>query len=362
MIWRVAIHLFQNHDPKAFTFEINRLEMSISSSVFTLKEPWIGILNDAANSKGLVSYEDFSRLALFHPEHGYYASQRYRVGKSEQSDFYTSSSHREVFPRLVAEAITKLLSEKDFHCENFYELGAEPDSDLWQEQALPCPSRKILRLGDPLSVEGPAVVFSNELFDAQPFQRWLAQDGRWLSILLRIDGDKLSEVIDDDFMDSSLKGMLSLLPEPPSFDYHLDLSSVATSLLKSLVSKPWKGLFVAFDYGKSWEQLIHETPQGTARAYSKHTQTPELHFSPGEQDLTTHVCWDFLIQALEEAGFEDIRLTHQSRFFMERATASIQSIVSQPEGLTSKLKSQLLELISPGFFGQRFQVLTAFRR
>ena len=335
--------------------------MSISSAVFTLKEPWIGILNEVADSRGRISYEDFSRLALFHPEYGYYASQRNRVGKSKQSDFYTSSSHREVFPRLVTEAITKLLDEKNLHCENFYELGAEPDNDLWQDQTLPCPSRKILRLGDPLSVESPAVVFSNELFDAQPFQRWIARDGRWAPIMLRIERDQLFEVVAEGSMNPLMEEMNSLLPEAPGFDYHLDFSPAASGLLRSLVSSPWRGLFIAFDYGKSWDQLIGETPQGTARAYSRHTQTTELHFNPGEQDLTTHVCWDFLTQVLEEAGFVDIRLTHQSRFFMEHATKSIQSIVSQPEGLTSKLKSQLLELISPGFFGQRFQVLTAFR-
>ena len=336
--------------------------MSISTTIFTLKEPWIGILHQAADSNGLISYEDFSHLALFHPEHGYYAGQRRRVGKSEQSDFYTASSHKEVFPHLVAESVSTLLAKHNLHCECFYELGAEPDSDLWKNQSLPCPSTKILRLSNDLSVEGNAVVFSNELFDAQPFQRWFAQDGQWKPIALKIEGNKLREEIREGAPTPSEAALSDQFPEAPGFEYHIDVSVEAQLLLRKLLANLWKGLFIAFDYGKTWDQLIRETPQGTARGYSKHLQTTELHFNPGEQDLTTHVCWDFLIRELEQAGFVDIQLEHQSRFFMHHAQPVIQSVVSRPEGLTDRLKSQLLELISPGFFGHRFQVLTAVRR
>lgn len=67
------------------------------------------------------------------------------------------------------------------------------------------------------------------------------------------------------------------------------------------------------------------------------------------------------MKELEIAGFRNIQLSTQSRFLMQHAQKSIQEIVTGSEGLISKKKSQLLELISPGFFGHRFQVLTAIR-
>lgn len=336
--------------------------MSLSDTFFSLNQKWTEILSEVADSNGLIPYESFSKFALFHPELGYYSSKRNRVGKNKKSDFYTSSSHTQVFPELIADATSSLLQTHEIKCDCFYELGAEPEQDAWKKISLPCAEHKILRLGDTFDLSGNAVVFSNELFDAQPFQRWIARDGNWLPISLKLNKNELSECVDTRSLTLDEEELLTLLPDAPGFEYHLDVSIHAKQLLETILNENWKGLFIAIDYGKKWQQLIDETPQGTARAYHQHKQSPLLHHNPGEQDLTTHVCWDHLTESLMRAGFEKIELSTQSRFLMEKAKRSIESIVSSSERLTSKRKSQLLELISPGFFGQRFQVLTAVRK
>jgi SAM-dependent MidA family methyltransferase len=312
-----------------------------------------------------MNYADFSRLALYHPELGYYRARRKRVGKTGEADFYTASSHSDVFPQLVWEAARVLCERGGWQANEvtFVELGAEPEQDPWRE--LPCPfaSYRQLRLGDGLILpKGPLILYSNELFDAQPFYRWFATGGKWHPIHLQCREGQLREVLGKAPLDEAEARCAAGLPCPPEFDYHLDVSTAAVDLLRGLCEQPWQGVFLAFDYGTSRRNLQTETPQGSARAYRSHQQETCLFAAPGEQDLTTHVCWDDLEAGLREQGFADIRLRYQSRFLMEEATAAIQPIVTQATGLTDKRKSQLLELISPGFFGQKFQVLSAVRK
>lgn len=46
----------------------------------------------AAKNGGLLSFRDFSEIALFAPGCGYYARERERVGVAPGTDFYTASS------------------------------------------------------------------------------------------------------------------------------------------------------------------------------------------------------------------------------------------------------------------------------
>lgn len=338
--------------------------MGVSKEPFSLDPKWVEVFKQSCGVGGLLNYEDFSKLALFNPDKGYYTQQkRKRVGKDSNTDFYTSSSHTGVFPELVIEASRNLLSQHGRNANHFtlIELGAEPKSDPWASMDLPFESYRILRLGDNFEFPEKAVIYSNELFDAQPFFRWLAVDGQWKPIHLEVRDGKIREVIGKKPLTCRESEAAEMLPKAPGFEYHIDLSTAALELCKTICEKHWTGLFLAFDYGKMWKQLTTETPQGTARAYRLHQQRELLFHHPGEQDLTTHVCWDHLIDCLTNAGFQTPKLRTQSRFLMEEANRSIESIVTASKSLTDKRKSQLLELISPGFFGQKFQVISSIR-
>ncbi len=339
--------------------------MEIEKRAFILDEKWVKKLEQAVDSQGHLNYETFSRLALFDPTLGYYSqSQRERVAKTDKADFYTASSHSEVFPELVVEATQVLLERNGFDPSKmvFCELGAEPGKDTWENLALPFQDYKILGLGSELKIPENAIVYSNELFDAQPFHRWVSVDGQWKPIHLKLTDNQLCEVLACTPLSDSESNSATLLPTAPSFEYHLDLSTDAIGFMQTLTEQPWSGLLIAFDYGMMWKQLSEETPQGTARAYKQHQQSSTLCHFPGEQDLTTHVCWDHLEQVLVSQEFESIQLRSQSRFLMEESKNAIEKIVTQSQSLTDKRKSQLLELISPGFFGQKFQVLSGIRK
>jgi SAM-dependent MidA family methyltransferase len=118
---------------------------------------------------------------------------------------------------------------------------------------------------------------------------------------------------------------------------------------------------VAFDYGKSWRELCEETPTGTVRAYRRHRQGNDVLARPGEQDLTCHVCWDWLAEALVAEGFAPPALESQEAFLVHHASAALARIASAEAGGLSARKLGVLELLHPGNLGQKFQVLSARR-
>ena len=64
------------------------------------------LLRSAAQERGqggALSFAEFMDIALYAPGAGYYSSNRRRVGRDGESDFYTSGSGGTTFGRLVAE-------------------------------------------------------------------------------------------------------------------------------------------------------------------------------------------------------------------------------------------------------------------
>ena len=146
---------------------------------------------------------------------------------------------------------------------------------------------------------------------------------------------------------------------PPG--HRIDRTDAAAQLAREIARQPWRGLFLAFDYGKTWRQLLAETPAGTARAYHQHTQGNDLLARPGEQDLTCHVCWDWLEQALRENGFAAPAIDSQESFLIRHAGEVIAALSTADAARFSPRKLALLQLLHPTHLGQKFQVLHALR-
>lgn len=307
-----------------------------------------------------MSFARFMALALYDPQVGYYRRERPRVGYDAGTDFFTASTSGPIFGELVTAACVKLLDGRNPRDFTFVEIGAEPPPAPTRESGVlagvvhPFGGQRTLRLGEPLQVAGPCVVFSNELFDAQPFHRFVFRRGAWreLGVVLR-DGT-LAEV--------------ELTTTPPEFlpatapeGYAIDASLAATTLVEQLAGLPWTGLFVTVDYGKSWRELTEATPAGTARAYFRHTQSNDLLARPGEQDLTGHVCWDWLAAALTRHGFTAPTVESQEAFFIHHAADFIAATSTAEAAHFSPRKLSLLQLLHPSHLGQKFQVLHAWR-
>ncbi len=297
-----------------------------------------------------MTFARFMELALYHPLVGYYQRDRERVGRGGRTDFFTATTSGPIFGELVAAACTKLLGDRDPRRHTFIEIGAEPGQSVLAGVAHPFAQTETRRLGESLALAGECVVFSNELFDAQPCIRMVYRHGRWHEIGVAIDGGSLVEV-----------ELPPGTPGPGNEGYHFDHPSAAAKLAVKIAAQPWRGLFVAFDYGKTLPELAQHTPAGTVRAYRRHVQSNSLLDRPGEQDLTCHVCWDWMSDALRENGFPGPVLEFQESFFLHHAADCIAAKSIAEAGRLSPRKLALFQLLHPAQMGQKFQVLHALR-
>ncbi len=310
------------------------------------------------NANGPIPFADFMRIALYHPESGYYRQSRPRVGFGGQTDFFTSTSVGEVFRELVIDACATLLHPNSLADYHFLEIGAEPSGGILTANH-PFASASTCPVGRVPQIPAQTILFSNELFDAQPFHRLVFHQNRWHETGVAYENNFTETLLPD--LSPPVQKHRELLPESAPEGYRIDLPLAAADLAAQLASPDWNGLFLAFDYGKSWRDLTEETPQGTARAYFRHQQLNDLLARPGNQDLTCHICWDWLIDALQKNGFRQIELQSQEAFFVTKATRAIEKIITARPAQFDPRRQSVQQLIYPGHMGQKFQTLTAHR-
>jgi len=308
-----------------------------------------------------VSFARYMELAMYHPTAGYYTRDFKRVGRDNRADFFTATSFNPVFGELVVAAAVKLLSPARPADHVFVEIGAEPDGGILRDIPHPFASYRTISLGQPFTLPENAVVFSNELFDAQPFHRvvWLA--GHWREVGVALHGRHLREVLLPEFT-PELAAHADRLPKQAEEHYHIDMPLRTVPMLERIVGQKWKGLFIAFDYGKYWHELAENIPSGTARTYHRQKMGNDLLARPGKQDLTCHICWDWLEDGLGRAGFGESRVDSQESFFMNYAADTLAAIAKAEASSFSLRKRMLIQLLHPANMGQKFQALHALRK
>lgn len=316
---------------------------------------FLAVFRAHAGADGVMPFARFMELALYDHAVGYYRRDQARVGYAAGTDFFTASTSGPVFGELLVAATVNLLAGRDPRDFVFVEIGAEPGGGVLAGVVHPFGSARAVHVGDTAALSGDCVVFSNELFDAQPFRRLVFRDKAWreCGVALR-DGTLV-------FTELPLTAPPTGLPAAAPEGYVIDAPLAAAALVRELAAQPWTGLFVAFDYGKSWVELTEACPSGTARAYHRHTQSNDLLARPGEQDLTCHICWDWLVAALADRGFATPTMESQEAFFIHHASDYIAATTAAEAARFSPKKLSLLQLLHPSHLGQKFQVLHARR-
>jgi len=313
------------------------------------------VLAAQADALGFVRFDTFMATALYDPVEGYYRRDRNRIGKSSASDFFTASSLGPVFGELVVASVQTLLKGRNPAKFTFVELGAEVGRSVLDGVDHPFAAVRLKEINDSLPLQGPCVVFSNELFDAQPFRRFVMTSEGWNE-----EGIRITETGIEPAQISASDSSVSLPPNLPE-GYRIDYPSDARQLLCEIAGQPWHGLFLSFDYGKSWKELITACPHGTLRAYHHHRQSTDLLARMGEQDLTGHICWDHLTADLKNARFSTEPVSSQEAFLVKNAGSRLAKIMTTEAGRLSSRKSGMMQLLHPSSLGQKFQVLSAWR-
>lgn len=320
----------------------------------------------AVRNGGKMSFRDFSEIALFAPRFGYYRKTRERVGRGEGTDFYTAASLGDIFGKLICRAAQNLLgTAENLRDYTLVEIGAEPGQTHFESRRDFFREIRTIRVGENLEIPEKAVVVANELLDAQPFHRLVSRAGTWLEIGVEESPETPGiwrECLLDDLSSPALKNFAENTAVPADDGWHLDISLDAETLLQKILGGNWSGAAIFPDYGKTLADCLDTFPEGTARAYRRHSQNNSLTHAPGEQDLTCHVLWDRLHAVAESCGFRAEKPLRQESFFMKYARSEIEEILTGTAPDTARERAKLIELIHPAKMGHAFQVLAGIRR
>ena len=309
----------------------------------------------AEAQQGLVPFVRCVELALYHPKWGYYQANRARVGKSAGTDFTTAAALGSMFGELIASAAETLVGNtKDY---TLVEIGAEPGQKHFDSVRDRFSEIKTLRLDHKIILPPKSILVANELLDAQPFNRFIFNNGKWRELAARVDGTELTVESLQEFSSEHAKEFASTLPAATE-GWILDAPLAAETLCREILKQKWEGAVIFLDYGKTVAQCLESSPAGTARSYYRHQLSDDILTQLGSQDLTCHVLWDRITSVLSEFGLRNLQLDRQEAFFVKYAGREMERIaLSGSTDLTSRLRA----LTHPAHFGAKFQVLHGIR-
>ena len=327
---------------------------------------------------GPLPFSRFMELALYDRSHGYYASGRASVGR--QGDFFTSVSVGPVFGAVLAgqflEMGEALGRPADFH---LVEQGAndgqlssdilaalsqtplagvpltivEPVSLLREKQAATLAGRNVQWVDAPEALpEFVGVHFSNELFDALPFDLVEAQGSNWLELLVHSNGGG--------FEFTSSQHPLANLCLPERRDgFRTELRRHQHELIGDLAKRLRQGFLLAIDYGMSRSELLApHRAGGTLACYAQHRRDDAPLENPGQKDITAHVDFTALAQDAAECGFALEGYTDQHHFLVGASTALLKSLDgAAPTPSTLKILRSLRTLLHPETMGTQFKAI-----
>jgi len=318
-------------------------------------------------------------LALYHPEHGYYAKDLRQVGR--EGDFFTSVSVGPLFGRILARRFIAWWEENGRPSPwRIIEAGAHdgtlavdilteissisPAASSALEYAIPEPLprlqaaqraklapwgnvRFVSHAGDLAATPLPGIAFGNEVLDALPFEIIGRSGGVWHEYLVGLENGKFA----------LSKG--PAYPHGPEGDYpdgylteiRRDYGTFFQPFLRALRH----GLLLWLDYGYDHGTYYHpDRTTGTLRTFSKHRAGEDPLNAPGDEDITAHVDFTAAADAAVALGCRINTLKTQSAWLTEAARELLLSMEGRPE---PSLLRQFQTLTHPGQLGTRFHVL-----
>jgi SAM-dependent MidA family methyltransferase len=337
--------------------------------VFRLQTELLECIRAEIKKRGPQSFAWFMAQALYHPEHGYYSTDRAAIGR--RGDYFTNVSVGPLFGELLAAQFVEiwkrlgridnfLIVEQGAHHGQFardvlestrrrspeffsgirYQI-VEPFSALQDRQ-----SQGLKEFADRVSWRRSldelepfvGIHFSNELLDAMPVNL----RGK----LVGLDGDKLVFV------------------EGPG---DRPMNQAMLDWIDCLSTKLERGFVIAVDYGFSRAEF-REVLQVRAKHRALDSPFDEI----GEADITAHVNWTDLAERAEANGLRVAGFTDQHHFLTgiisefgrgdspeppANASPARTDWGQSPLPSDSKTKRALQTLLHPEMLGRSFQVL-----
>jgi SAM-dependent MidA family methyltransferase len=352
------------------------------------------LLLEKIRNEGPVTFHNWMAEALYHPRYGYYMTDRERWGR--KGDYGTSPQRSPLFAAVFARVFARLFESLgspdrislievgggdatfavqciDVIRKNFPELFAAAEY-LFIEQgtgSLQAARSRLAKFGtkvdfistiDPVTLSAnPCIIFSNELLDAFPVHR-VVRRGTTIRELYVSGTDSGEFQLEEGDLSTPLIKEYFLTNDIELRDGQIaEVNLEARAWLEGIARSIQRGYLVTVDYGEMASELYdpERRAMGSLRAFSRHKIEDELLQFPGEQDLTSSLCWSDLIATGERQGLETIKLQRLDQFLLQNGILEeLEAAMLGDAGpATSQLALGAREMILPSGMAGSFQVL-----
>ena len=342
---------------------------------------------------GAVPFSRFMELALYAPGWGYYSAGASKFGAA--GDFVTSPEIGALFAATTANAVAPVLKQlgpqarmlelgggsgafAEVMLKRLLELDAlperyailEPSADLRErqherlERALIPPVFALVEwLDRPFDDDWDGVLFANEVIDALPTPRFLADEGEIYEETVELDGEGRfvrGAQPADQLMLAAVRHVERYLERPFAHGYRSEVLPQLPYWIQAVAGGMQRGAMLFVDYGDSRSEFYqHDRTDGTMRAFYRHRVHNDVFLWPGLQDITASVDFTALAEAGTNAGFDLAGYSNQANFLLGNG---ITDLLLQAEARTDevgqlRLRDQLKRLTLPTEMGERFQVM-----
>lgn len=354
----------------------------------TGKPELVEYIKNLINQKGAISFREFMEVALYHPQHGYYTSQKPKIGGF--GDYFTASELDPIFGQLVAKQfaeiyqnyfagkkidIVEIGSGKGYLLhdvvktlkENFPEIysntrvfSVEKSAYHRQLQTELLKEYQNITFLEDISllpqIEG--IIYSNELFDALPTHMVRKKDGRLLEVYITVSENQEVIEVEKEPLEEILAYVSDLgiqIPEKMTTEINLN----AVKLIQEIGKKLEKGFVFTVDYGYPSAELYKPyRSRGTLICYYKHTYNENYYQNIGLQDITSHVNFSALAFYGKKAGLEVAGFTDQAHFLINLGLADELSRLYEAADYKSYERANRLKtLVLPKGMGEKFKIL-----
>ena len=324
------------------------------------RESLAELLREAQASAGgqFLPWREFMRLALYHPEWGYYSARIAGVGPG--GDFTTAPALHDGLARAVVRWVSAMRSK--YPCLRrapILEIGAGQGhlaaacmrARPWLEMLCPY---GIVEVSEPLrrhqqkllrwrpvrwfssvsealrAFNGTALIVSNELVDAFPCSVWQRDEAGWKEWGFFLEGETLREVLrDSPLPDSSIfrQGHLPLGQRVETHETWRNWLGEWTPEIRAVAS-------LTIDYGGEASTLYERRPEGSLRAYWKQQRITGAGIRArfGQQDLTADVNFTDLVAWSEALGWRTEGVYFLKEILPPAASDATDSRLRDPAG------------------------------
>lgn len=347
------------------------------------------ILREIRERGGEVGFRRFMELALYHPEHGYYASGRMPWGRD--GDYLTAPTASGWYGATVAGLLREIsirtgdrfrlvdiaAGDGSFLTSLLAALGGDAVEVLSGVTAVERSAALRNRLEGRLEgapVEGqvldrlpdhgdePVVVHASELYDAMPVH--LVERTAEGLLELTVVGTDAGLEWGRRNADADLEAYFLHHGVELADGQHAEINPAAESAHRELLETCRKGVALILDYGYEAGRLYDPRGRrhGSLVSYREHEVGRDLLDSPGERDLTAHVNWDDLRIAATSRGWAEIGLMPLAEFLVragiaERVDEAGFGIEADLDATTVAARQEIKRLLDPDGMGSDLKML-----